>query len=148
MQMTQTRGYFYGPPAQYLELSPCLVRIKFDDVRIYRTGEGRKKNAIQTHCPPVSLAPSSALPIGADRQITETSLILLEASDKLLHAVLAILDAPADLDPTQPAAYFARGFVYVSEVDEKNRHMTVLSPAAEQLPSSVLLQGSFRYVEI
>ncbi len=51
MQETRTqrvRDYFYGPRG---DLSPHILRLKFDEVSIYRIGSGLR-------------APTSALPIG------------------------------------------------------------------------------------
>lgn len=68
-------------------LSPYSTTIPFDLLEIYKVGQE-------------SLAPSSALPIGASRTVTETQLVKLDpvnsAADQtsLLHSVLALIQPP------------------------------------------------------
>lgn len=68
-------------------LSPYSTTIPFDLLEIYRVGQE-------------SLAPSSALPIGASRTVTETQLVKMDptnsAADQtsLLHSVLALIQPP------------------------------------------------------
>jgi polyribonucleotide 5'-hydroxyl-kinase len=68
-------------------LSPYSTTIPFDLLEIYKIGQE-------------SLAPSSALPIGASRTVTETQLVKLDptnsAADQtsLLHSVLALIQPP------------------------------------------------------
>jgi polyribonucleotide 5'-hydroxyl-kinase len=69
-----------------MTLAPHSTHIGFDDLKIYRIGEQ-------------SIAPSSALPIGAQRSISETQPILIDPSlpgSGLLNAVLALLATPQD----------------------------------------------------
>ncbi|CAG8574258.1 12561_t:CDS:10, partial [Acaulospora morrowiae] len=75
IQMRKIREYFYGLPK--FELSPYSTTINLNEVSIYRVGVG-------------SLAPSSALPIGIDRKVSETQLVKVEPDDLIRHSILAL----------------------------------------------------------
>ncbi|KAL1920289.1 uncharacterized protein VTP21DRAFT_1435 [Calcarisporiella thermophila] len=128
-KMAKIKEYFYGTPKS--ELSPYSVILHFSDVVIYRVGGG-------------SLAPSSALPLGSDRTVSETQLMPVDPGDILLHSVLALSNATSEEEVLEANV---AGFVYVSEVNEAKRKMTVLSPSPGRLPKKYLIMGSFKWVE-
>ncbi|KAI0231954.1 Cleavage polyadenylation factor subunit clp1 [Massospora cicadina] len=117
LQMKSIREYFYGCPGHDLSPSPNLV--KFEDVSIFKVGEG-------------VLAPSSALPV--------------ELGEHLLHAILAVCGAETQDEATLLRAN-VHGFVYISEVDAAKRTLTLLMPCPGRLPKTFLLLGSFRWIE-
>jgi hypothetical protein len=59
-----------------------------------------------------SLAPSSALPIGIDRKVSETQLVKIEPGDTLPHSILAISAASA-ADEATVLETCILGFIYV-----------------------------------
>ena len=60
-----------------------------------------------------SLAPSSALPIGIDRKVSETQLVKVEPDDDtLLHSILAISSAN-NSDEQSLLVSTIIGFIYV-----------------------------------
>ncbi|KAG9301273.1 hypothetical protein G9A89_012656 [Geosiphon pyriformis] len=131
IQMRKIREYFYG--SIKCELSPYSSLINFHDITIYRVGVG-------------SLAPSSALPIGIDRKVSETQLVKVEPDDTLPHSILALSTANSPEESGLLEANIA-GFVYVSEVDSIKHKMTILSPCPGRLPNQYLLMGSFKWME-
>jgi len=131
LQMRKIREYFYGTPK--CELSPYSTIINFHDFSIYRVGVG-------------SLAPSSALPIGIDRKVSETQLVKVEPDDSLSHSIAAI-SASETSDEVQLLEANILGFIYVTEVDTAKHKMTVLSPCPGRLPNQFLLVGSFKWME-
>jgi len=132
VQMRKIREYFYGLPK--FELSPCSTLINLNDIAIYRVGVG-------------SLAPSSALPIGIDRKVSETQLVKVEPDDDtLLHSILAISSAN-NSDEHSLLASTITGFIYVSSVDTSKQKMTILSPSPGRLPKQYLIMGSYKWME-
>ncbi|RGB29078.1 Pre-mRNA cleavage complex II protein Clp1-domain-containing protein [Rhizophagus diaphanus] len=130
-QMRKIREYFYGLPK--FELSPCSTLINLNDISIYRVGVG-------------SLAPSSALPIGIDRKVSETQLVKVEPDDTLLHSILAISTAN-NSDEQSLLVSTVIGFIYVSHVDISKQKMTILSPSPGRLPKQYLIMGSYKWME-
>ncbi|KAI8851917.1 Pre-mRNA cleavage complex II protein Clp1-domain-containing protein [Chytridium lagenaria] len=110
----------------------------------------------------LTLAPSSALPLGMERKLQETRVVKVEAGDILLNSVLAVsnadrLDAlpsigsaPA-LTPEQETSMILdsalAGFVYVSEVDDAKHKATILTPNPGRLPKKYMIMGSLKWVE-
>ena len=68
------RDYFYGASNQ---LCPYALTVNFQDVSVFKFGEG-------------PIAPSSALPIGADRKVDETRPVKMNPGGHLLHSILAV----------------------------------------------------------
>ncbi|KAJ9479534.1 mRNA cleavage and polyadenylation factor CLP1 [Pseudozyma hubeiensis] len=134
-------------------LSPYSTTIPFDLLEIYKIGQE-------------SLAPSSALPIGASRTITETQLVKLDptnsAADQtsLLHSVLALIQPPrggggagqpdSSTNPTDDEIIGAPilGFVHVADIDTVRKKITVLSPSAGRLPSKTAIIGSLDWQDV
>ncbi|SPO45242.1 Protein CLP1 [Moesziomyces antarcticus] len=134
-------------------LSPYSTTIPFDLLEIYKIGQE-------------SLAPSSALPIGASRTVTETQLVKLDptnsAADQtsLLHSVLALIQPPrggggagqpdSSTNPTDDEIIGAPilGFVHVADIDTVRKKITVLSPSAGRLPSKTAIIGSLDWQDV
>eukprot|EP00158_Paraphelidium_tribonemae_P004142 Partr_v1_DN26594_c1_g1_i5_m3971 putative Required for endonucleolytic cleavage during polyadenylation-dependent pre-mRNA 3'-end formation (By similarity) len=138
MQMQKVREYFYGTPKY--DLSPYSSSVPFTEIAVRRIGE-------------VLLAPSSALPLGADRKVDETELIKIDVGPVLLHTVLALSNSDLNFNATAkdeavlPDINVA-GFVYVSEVDEGKKRVHMLCPSPGKLPKRYLWLGSLRWAEI
>ncbi|RHZ59936.1 hypothetical protein Glove_360g62 [Diversispora epigaea] len=130
-QMRKIREYFYGLPK--FELSPCSTLINLNEVSIYRVGVG-------------SLAPSSALPIGIDRKVSETQLVKVEPDDSIRHSILALTSANSP-DEQSLLETSIIGFIYVSEVDIVKQKMTILAPCPGRLPKQYLMMGSYKWME-
>lgn len=120
----QLHTYFYGQVIQAppgiasaslggesltdLVLSPSSTVINFDDLSIFRIGAGKIILAVYAELFISSIetmAPSSALPIGATRVVSEMQPVLVDPSQPgsgLLNAVLGILEPP---DPDENERY-------------------------------------------
>ena len=121
--------------------------MSFSDVVIRKVGEG-------------TLVPSSALPIGHERKEKETKFVKVECGDILLHSILAVSHVPLPgqhdnetkiYTPEEESALLLEtnisGFVYVSEVDEVKRKMTILLPASGKIPKTYLIMGSLKWMD-
>ncbi|KZT61554.1 cleavage/polyadenylation factor ia subunit Clp1p [Calocera cornea HHB12733] len=154
----QLRSYFYG--ARHSDrkegeedgdfdpesaLAPTSSVVSFNDLRIYRVGEE-------------SLAPSSALPIGASRAVSTIQPVLVDPSSpmqqsRLLNGVLALLaPLPAnviqdDLDLAQLLDRNVSGFLVITAVDQEQKTLTVLAPSAASLEGRVAMLGSIEWQE-
>ncbi|KAJ7827467.1 Pre-mRNA cleavage complex II protein Clp1-domain-containing protein [Mycena olivaceomarginata] len=141
----QLHSYFYGqiipPPAGIssallggetlsdLVLSPSSTVINFGDLSIFRIGAE-------------TMAPSSALPIGAARAVSETQAVpidpampgsgLLNASERYDEE---ILDLPIS------------GFIVVTNLDIPHRKMTILAPNQGSVIGRTAVIGSFEWSE-
>jgi polyribonucleotide 5'-hydroxyl-kinase len=119
IQAYQQRAYFYGTPLYLppgvtassaalggealtdLTLSPYSSVVGFNDISIYRIGGGqslfrrqRSLDELLKNCVIESMAPSSALPIGAARVITALQPMKVDPSQAgsgILNALLALL---------------------------------------------------------
>ncbi len=86
-----------------VHLAPLSAAINIDDLTIYRIGGGGVAKPYSDLCPTKvphtgAMAPSSALPVGAARTISELQPVPVDPSQKgsgLLNAVLALLSPPA-----------------------------------------------------
>ncbi|EST05351.1 Pre-mRNA cleavage complex II Clp1 [Kalmanozyma brasiliensis GHG001] len=134
-------------------LSPYSTTIPFDLLEIYKVGQE-------------SLAPSSALPIGASRTVTETQLVKMDptnsAADQtsLLHSVLALIQPPrggggagqpdSSTNPTDDEIIGAPilGFVHVADIDTVRKKITVLSPSTGRLPSKTAILGALDWQDV
>ncbi|QRV87386.1 mRNA cleavage and polyadenylation factor CLP1 [Ceratobasidium sp. AG-Ba] len=149
---SQIRAYFYGTPlylppsmnatmaqlggeaATDMTLSPFSTTLDANELRIYRIGD-------------TTLAPTSALPIGATRAIGEMQPVRVDVSSGgLLHSVLALL-APFDSDPSDEALLKQEvsGFLIVTAINMQQRKITVLSPSSGSLSGRVALAGSLEW---
>ncbi|TFK54718.1 cleavage/polyadenylation factor ia subunit Clp1p [Heliocybe sulcata] len=130
-----------GEPITDLALAPASLQLSFDDLSIFRIGEE-------------SMAPQSALPIGATRSLSEMQPVPVDASkagSRLVNAVLALLAPP---NPDESERYDEEildltvvGFVIITALDMPNRKMTILSPNQGSLAGRTAIVGSFEWSE-
>ncbi|KAJ1656084.1 Cleavage polyadenylation factor subunit clp1 [Dispira simplex] len=133
-QLRTIRKYFYGSVNS--EFSPFSTIAWYQDLKIFRVED--------------SLAPSSALPLGQDRKLSETQIVPMEPGPVLLHSILTVSSLDNTEDENKLLESNVAGFVYVSSVDEnKNkRKLTLLSPFPGRLPRKYLLLTSFKWMEV
>ena len=101
------------------------------------------------------MVPSSALPLGMEAQTSGTSFKKVEIGDILLHSVLALSSAMPSVGAVWNTEEEAEalidspvvGFIYVAEVDESKRKMTVLSPAPGKLAYIYLIMGNLKWMD-
>ncbi|KAF9227794.1 hypothetical protein BS17DRAFT_774335 [Gyrodon lividus] len=130
-----------GEVATELILSPSSTIMKFGDLNIYRIGEE-------------TMAPSSALPIGAARTLSEIQPTVIDpasSSSKLLNKVLALL-APFNADENERydeelLDLHVVGFLIITNLDLQNKKMTVLAPNQGSLVGRTAVIGSFEWRE-
>ncbi|KAG1891418.1 Pre-mRNA cleavage complex II protein Clp1-domain-containing protein [Suillus subluteus] len=130
-----------GEAVADLVLSPSSCIVKFEDLAIYRIGAE-------------TMAPSSALPIGAARMLSEMQPVLVDpasSSSGLLNSILALL---APFNPDESERYDEEildlsvvGFIVVTSIDAPNRKMTILAPNQGSLVGKTALLGSFDWQE-
>ncbi|KIJ69109.1 hypothetical protein HYDPIDRAFT_172583 [Hydnomerulius pinastri MD-312] len=130
-----------GEAATDLILSPSSTIIKFGDLTIYRIGEE-------------TMAPSSALPIGATRALSEMQPTVLDPASSgsgLLNGVLALL---APFNPDENERYDEElldlhviGFLVITNMDIQNKKMTILAPNQGSLVGKTAIIGSFEWSE-
>ncbi|KAK4057354.1 Cleavage polyadenylation factor subunit clp1 [Microbotryomycetes sp. JL221] len=136
----QIRSYFYGGPALTAGvLSPFSIIVKFDDLKIFRVGESSE-----------TMAPDSALPIGAGRTVSATDLVSIDLTDSktssiLVGQILAIPQAADDMSDDSIVASPVLGFVFCSALDQIKKKVTLLSPLPGRLPRKTLLLGSLEW---
>lgn len=136
-----TSAIVAGEAAADLVLAPSSSVVKFEDISIYRIGEE-------------NMAPSSALPIGAIRTLSEMQPILLDpaaAGSGLLHRVLGVL---SPFHPDENERYdeeildlSVTGFLVITNLDVPNKKMTILSPNQGSIIGKTVIIGSFEWRE-
>ncbi|KAG1471845.1 hypothetical protein G6F56_001894 [Rhizopus delemar] len=131
LQRTKVHEYFYGTPK--CELSPYSMLINYGDINVWRVGD--------------VIAPSSALPLGMEGSSNETQIVKVDSYEMCLHSVMAILNAPPDEHENKLLESNVVGFIYISDINEEKRKLTVLSPSPGRLPRQHLLMGSFKWME-
>ena len=133
------------------QLSPQSMTIKIDNLKVFRIPED-------------TLAPTSALPIGASRVLENTSLERVNFSSSshlltLVHSVLYLVKWPdindklnkhaREYDGDLPTSDLVRadlvGFLIVTAVDGQKRTITVLASSPGRLPSLTAVFGSFEW---
>ncbi|CAN0118202.1 unnamed protein product [Phaeothamnion confervicola] len=166
---TRIREYFYGAgaggaaagagggsggplgrPAAAPPLSPSVLELKLDDVRVYRVGGAQISD--------------SMLPLGQASLLGPTRVARVRPTAELTHSLLAVCHPVLTPDGTvvgqevaggeddERAAQEllrsnAAGFVYVTEVNMETRRMTVLTPCPGALPSNYLFVGNIKWAE-
>lgn len=130
-----------GEPITDLTLAPSSIQISFDDLSIFRVGEE-------------SMAPQSALPVGATRTVSEMQPVQVDpakSGSRLLNAVLALLSPP---HPDESERYDEEildltvvGFLVITALDVPNRKVTILSPNQGSLAGRTAIVGSFEWSE-
>jgi polyribonucleotide 5'-hydroxyl-kinase len=168
-----------------LILSPSSTVVSFDDLSIYRIGEGTVSyptNISINPCDTIidlrfieSLAPSSALPIGATRVVSEMQPVQINPAHSgsgLLNAVLALLAPPNPdenerydeeildlnvigflvvcvfiLDPATGAIFTDPSFFTRNRtsIDILSRKMTILAPNQGSFAGRTAIIGSFEW---
>ncbi|KAI0371672.1 hypothetical protein BV20DRAFT_964891 [Pilatotrama ljubarskyi] len=139
-----TKAYVQGgeqTPDLTMHLSPSSMSVNFGDITIYRIGEE-------------TMAPTSALPIGAARVVSEMQPLFVDPAQPgsgLYNAVLAVLAPP---NPDESERYDEEildlpvvGYVVITALDMPNRRMTVLSPTQSSLVGRTAIVGSFEWSE-
>ncbi|KAG6868698.1 Cleavage polyadenylation factor subunit clp1 [Termitomyces sp. T159_Od127] len=98
------------------------------------------------------MAPSSALPIGATRVVSEMQPVPVDPSQPgsgLLNAVLGVLAPP---NPDENERYdeeildlAATGFIIVTHLDIPHKKMTILAPNQGSVAGKTAVVGSFEW---
>ncbi|KAI8089895.1 Pre-mRNA cleavage complex II protein Clp1-domain-containing protein [Halteromyces radiatus] len=131
LQRSKIQEYFYG--TSKCELSPYSMLVNFNDINVWRVGE--------------AIAPSSALPIGMESKDNETEVVKVDSYDMCLHSIMAILNADDSEHDNKLLESSVVGFIYISDVNEDKKKMTVLSPSPGRLPRRHVLMGAFKWME-
>ncbi|PCH37779.1 hypothetical protein WOLCODRAFT_135845 [Wolfiporia cocos MD-104 SS10] len=128
-------------PELSLNLAPQSTVVSFGDLTIYRIGEE-------------TMAPTSALPIGATRVVSEMQPLLVDPAQPgsgLYNAVLALLAPP---NPDEAERYDEEvldlpvvGYLAITALDIPNKRMTVLAPSQGSLVGRTAIVGSFEWQE-
>ncbi|KAI6109694.1 hypothetical protein F5141DRAFT_1063872 [Pisolithus sp. B1] len=136
-----TSAIVAGEAAADLVLAPSSSIVNFGDITIYRIGEE-------------TMAPSSALPIGATRTLSEMQPILLDpaaAGSGLLNRVLGVL---SPFHPDENERYdeeildlSVTGFLVITNLEVPNKKMTILSPNQGSIIGKTVIIGSFEWRE-
>ncbi|KAJ3306620.1 Cleavage polyadenylation factor subunit clp1 [Kappamyces sp. JEL0829] len=148
VKIAKSGGYFYGSLKN--ELTPFSQTVAFTDIIVRRAQEG-------------SIAPSSTLPIGMEANPNEVKFVKVETGDILLHSVLAVSYTPlpgsVESKDAKPKLYTPeeeadallktniQGFIYVSEIDDSKRKMTILSPSPGRLPKTFFINGALKWLD-
>ncbi|KAF5315828.1 hypothetical protein D9611_004985 [Ephemerocybe angulata] len=125
-----------------LVLSPSSGVIGFGDMSIYRIGTE-------------TMAPSSALPVGAARVMSEMQPVPVNPAmpgSALLNSVLAVLAPP---NPDENERYdeevldlTVTSFVYITNINMREKKMTILSPNQNPVAGKTAIAGSFEYQDL
>ncbi|KAJ2717075.1 Cleavage polyadenylation factor subunit clp1 [Coemansia spiralis] len=136
------RQYFYGTDRD--QVASFSTVVNFDDIRILRVGED-------------VVAPSSTLPLGEERKVTDTLVSAVEPDESLIHSLLAVTDGPRrsdgddmavdTADPDGVIGIQVLGFVSVSNVEMDRRRLIIVSPVPGRLQKQMLLYGNTKWVE-
>ncbi|KAG5645598.1 Cleavage polyadenylation factor subunit clp1 [Asterophora parasitica] len=134
-----TQATVGGEALTELTLAPSSTVISFDDLTIFRIGAE-------------SMAPSSALPIGATRVLSEIQPVPVDPAQSgsgLLNAVLGLLAPP---NPDENERYEEEildltitGFLIITHVDIPHRKMTILAPNQGSLAGKTAIVGSYEW---
>ncbi|KAJ2890079.1 Cleavage polyadenylation factor subunit clp1, partial [Coemansia aciculifera] len=124
--------YFYGTKKEPFTSFSTVAN--FQEIRILRVGED-------------AIAPSSTLPLGETRKLTDTSVLTVEPDESLKHSILAVTDAAMDADDDSVVGIQALGFVNVNVVDMEKKRLILVSPVPGRLPKQVLVYGNIKWME-
>ncbi|KAJ2744512.1 Cleavage polyadenylation factor subunit clp1 [Coemansia sp. BCRC 34301] len=128
--------YFYGTSKEPFTSFSTVAG--FAEIRVLRVGA---EDAV---------APSSTLPLGEARTLTDTSVLNVEIDEALKHSVLAVTDASVESlesGADTVAGMQALGFVNVSVVDMDKKRLILVSPVPGRLPKQVLVYGDIKWME-
>ncbi|KAN0140801.1 Pre-mRNA cleavage complex II protein Clp1 domain containing protein [Lactarius tabidus] len=123
-------------------LAPSSSVIPFGELSFLRIGEK-------------SMAPSSALPIGATRTVNEMHPMPLDPASSgsgLLNAIVALLAPPVHPEETERydeevLDLQVSGFLAITNIDIPNRKLTILSPSPGSFSGRTATMGSFEWSE-
>ncbi|KAI0273413.1 Pre-mRNA cleavage complex II protein Clp1-domain-containing protein [Gloeopeniophorella convolvens] len=123
-------------------LNPSSSVIPFGELSLLRIGEK-------------TMAPSSALPIGATRTVNEMQPILVDPGlpgSGLMNAIVALLALPVHQEETERydeevLDLQVSGFLAITNLDLPNKRMTVLSPGPGSFAGRTAIVGSFEWSE-
>ncbi|KAL0483112.1 mRNA cleavage and polyadenylation factor CLP1 [Acrasis kona] len=127
-RMQKIREYFNGTATK---LSYHSIRLKFDEVQVFRVG-----NNIQ--------APAGALPIGEQSNFDPTQPREIPIVATLNSKILAV--SHANVESEIPVKNVA-GFVHVTGVDMDKREITVSAPSPGKIPKKFLILASLEWLE-
>ncbi|KAJ7074180.1 hypothetical protein C8F01DRAFT_1242451 [Mycena amicta] len=143
--------HLYRERVHKVATSHILLRAGYPRANWYRLRLARQRNAVVHQ----TMAPSSALPIGAARAVSETQAVVVDPAlpgSGLLNAVLAVLAPPASTDDAErydeeildlPIS----GFVVVTKLDIPHRKMTILAPNQGSIVGRTAVLGSYEWQE-
>ncbi|KAJ3320273.1 hypothetical protein HDV06_005417 [Boothiomyces sp. JEL0866] len=143
IQSKRIKEYFYGK-----DLTPFSQTVSFNDIIVRQIKKGM-------------LAPSSALPIGMETNPNSINFVKIETSEILLHSILVVSFVPLPgtdeegniklYTPEEETDLLKKsnvcGYVYISEVDEVKRKMTVLGPNPGRLPKTFFIMGELKWLD-
>ncbi|XP_033216652.1 protein CLP1 homolog isoform X2 [Belonocnema kinseyi] len=121
--------YFYGIPSS--PLHPCKIKVKFDDVSIYKIGA------------PSFSSTSSSL---STRSTNMTKLVPLRPIPEMRNHLLSVSFANSDEDDIVQSN--VAGFLHVQDVNMQEKILTLLSPQPELKPNSILLLSEVKHCEL
>ncbi|KAG5439283.1 hypothetical protein PCANB_001582 [Pneumocystis canis] len=133
MQHFAVKKYFYGDFKT--SLSPYSIICDFDSLIVYRVEE-----EIFAH--------SSALPIGHDVSSQKPQMIKIEEFSILQNSILAVSHANINDSTNVILESPVAGYIYVSDVDDNKKKLTILSPLPGKLPSPILIMGAFKWQDL
>ncbi|KAG5439368.1 hypothetical protein PCK2_000817 [Pneumocystis canis] len=137
MQHFAIRKYFYGDFKTVL--SPYSIVCDFDSLIVYRVEEGLGVEIF---------AHSSALPIGHDVSSQKPQMIKIEAFSILQNSILAVSHANINDSTNVILESPVAGYIYVSDVDDNKKKLTILSPLPGKLPGPILIMGSLKWQDL
>ncbi|PVU90394.1 hypothetical protein BB560_006203 [Smittium megazygosporum] len=152
------KKYFHGTDSE--KLQSFSTTLKIQDIGLFKFGQE-------------SLAPSSTLPLGESRKVTETQVSRVAIDDKILNMMISVLqlDLPeatksmvdsnehAEMDEKEQVEVDFNisedsvldapvlGFINVASIDPNKNYVTVLSPSPGRVPSKVMLLSDIQWIE-
>lgn len=157
----QIKAYFYGTPqvGANISLQPRQQQADFDSLptiwrRISSNTDSYTSNSTATatkdetflpgdaddseYAPPPAIV-SGTVPVPADQLFEKLS----SPHPALRNCVLAVMNCGPDLDTMQEQEVLrdssCMGFLYVTDIDEEKRKISLLSPVAGRVPNRVLV---------
>ncbi|KAF5386906.1 hypothetical protein D9615_001595 [Tricholomella constricta] len=134
-----TQATVGGEALTELTLAPSSTVISFDDLSIFRIGAE-------------TMAPTSALPIGATRVVSEMQPVPVDPAQPgsgLLNAVLGLLAPP---NPDENERYdeeildlTVTGFLIITNLDIPRRKMTILAPNQGSVAGKTAIVGTYEW---
>jgi polyribonucleotide 5'-hydroxyl-kinase len=127
------------PPSHHPALTPFLVQLRFDQIRLYRVTT-------------MSLS-SSLLPLGAQQTTDVLQLQSVPVTEQITHRLLGVCHprSVSDFDRTGSASRLygsgVAGFVVVERVLMESETVHLLAPCAGALPSHTLLVGDITWMD-